>query len=142
MMTDPIVNRKTGQNVSWSEVAKDTDVVDNLARICHEANRAFCETLGDKSQPTWETAPDWQKTSAKMGVTFHLSDTRTPSDSHQAWWSQKKAEGWKWGETKNPDTKEHPCMVPYNELPLEQRFKDYLFHGIVNSYKEYVQKEG
>lgn len=32
-----------------------------IAKVCHEANKAYCETLGDYSQPEWEAAPAWQK---------------------------------------------------------------------------------
>src|SRR5437879_1359495 len=42
--------------------------VEQVAKICHEANRAYCETIGDNSQPTWEKAPQWQKDSAINGV--------------------------------------------------------------------------
>jgi hypothetical protein len=34
---------------------------------------------------------------------------------------------------KNPDAKEHPCFVPYDELPAEQRTKDYLFQAVVRA---------
>ena len=37
---------------------------ENIAKVAHETNRSFCQTLGDWSQPTWENAPDWQKESA------------------------------------------------------------------------------
>ena len=48
---------------------------------------------------------------------------------------QKTAEGWSWGPVKDPERKQHPCMVPYDQLPQEQRAKDYIFRAIVNTYK-------
>jgi len=39
------------------------------------------------------------------------------------------------GETKDPDKKQHPCLVPYNELSKEQQIKDALFTAIVDSFK-------
>ena len=27
-----------------------------IARVCHEVNRAYCQAIGDNSQPTWEDA--------------------------------------------------------------------------------------
>ena len=47
---------------------------EKIAKVCHEANRAYCEALGDYSQTTWEKAPDWQKESAINGVQFHLDN--------------------------------------------------------------------
>ena len=103
-----------------------------IAVVCHEANRALCAGLGDFSQPAWEDAPDWQKDSAIAGVEFNLSNPNAPaSGSHDSWLAQKQNEGWKYGEVKDPEKKEHPCFVPYEELPKEQQAKDHLFKGIV-----------
>lgn len=115
--------------------------VTQVAKICHEANRAYCQTLGDDSQPHWEAAPEWQKNSAMQGVEFHLATLRRgskpiPSLSHENWLKQKRDEGWKFGPVKDPAKKEHPCFVPYDELPLEQKLKDYIFCAIVEAVYE------
>ena len=112
--------------------------IENTAKVCHEAKRAYCQTVGDNSQPSWEDAPQWQKDSAIQGVKFHISHLSTgtepsPSASHDSWLEEKRAAGWKYGAVKNPAAKEHPCFVPYNELPLEQRLKDYIFAAIVKA---------
>lgn len=103
-----------------------------IARICHQANKAYCESLGDFSQQTWEYAPDWQRNSAIQGVEFHSGGYNTPEESHENWMALKIAEGWKYGPVKNAGTKEHPCLVPYAELPVEQKVKDELFQAICN----------
>lgn len=113
--------------------------IEQIAKVAHETNRAFCETIGDTSQPKWDVAPEWQKKSARDGVAFHLAQhamgkTPSPSASHDNWLADKKADGWKYGPVKDPDKKEHPCFVPYNELPVEQRLKDYLFGSIVAAF--------
>src|ERR1700692_2357453 len=93
-----------------------------IARVCHEVNRAYCASQGDLSQPSWETAPPWQRDSAIKGVRFTLDHPDAkPSDSHESWLAEKRADGWKYGSVKNPDAKEHPCFVPYYELPKEQK---------------------
>jgi hypothetical protein len=105
-----------------------------IARACHEVNRAYCASLGDHSQPAWEDAPEWQRTSAIKGVEFTLANPEAgPSASHESWLAEKAADGWKYGPVKNPETKEHPCFVPYDELPVEQKAKDYLFQAVVRS---------
>jgi hypothetical protein len=110
-----------------------------IAMICHEANRAYCKTIGDYTQLRWEEAPLWQRQSAIDGVAFHLAEllqgnTPSPAASHENWLKEKRAEGWKHGPVKNPETKEHPCCVPYEYLPLEQRRKDYIFAGICKAF--------
>lgn len=113
----------------------DYDVL-AIARVCHEANRAYCTSIGDHSQVSWEEAPQWQKDSAVKGVELHLSGEASPEQSHQSWIKEKETTGWKYGATKDPEKKEHPCMVPYSELPLEQKRKDILFGSIVKAFKE------
>ena len=104
----------------------------NIAKVCHEANRAYCESIGDNSQPKWEDAPEWQRSSAEKGVEFNIAHPDAPpSASHDSWLAEKEATGWKFGPVKDPDKKEHPCFVPYAELPVEQRRKDALFKAIV-----------
>ncbi len=64
--------------------------IDQIAAVCHEANRALCEQFADLSQLSWDAAPD-------------------------------------------PIAKTHPCLVPYGELPPEQKAKDELFLSIVRA---------
>lgn len=105
---------------------------EQIAEVCHEANRTYCRLIGDDSQLAWDQAPQWQRNSAIRGVEFALTNPHAPpSAQHEAWFKDKQADGWKYGPVKNPDIKEHPCMVPYTDLPLEQRQKDYLFRAIV-----------
>ena len=111
-----------------------------VAEICHEANRAYCLSIEDFSQPHWVEALDWQKDSAIKGVKFHLANPDAkPSASHDNWLEQKVAEGWVYGEVKNPEKKEHPCCVPYEKLPVIQQIKDYLFSAIVHGLAQFLE---
>lgn len=113
---------------------------ENIAQVAHEINKAFCSSIGDNSQPSWEDAPEWQKSSAINGVQFHIDNPNaSPSASHESWLKQKTDEGWKYGPIKNAETKEHPCFVSYDELPIEQKSKDYLFKQVIHSLKSYIQ---
>ena len=109
--------------------------IGKVARIAHEVNRAYCAASGDDSQVDWDEAPEWQKESAIAGVSAHVDSgfTMTPEQSHESWMAQKVAENWIYGPVKDADKKEHPCMVPYGELPLNQRVKDYLFRAVVHA---------
>lgn len=108
--------------------------IEEIAKVCHEANRGYCKALGDDSQLPWEEAPHWVRTSAINGVRFHLDNPNAgPSGSHENWLKEKEKEGWKYGATKDPEKKEHPCYVPYDQLPKEQQAKDYIFTAIVKT---------
>jgi hypothetical protein len=123
----------------WIDIKKvekmDNSTIEQIARTAHEVNRAYCQATGDDSQPSWEHAPDWQRTSAINGVVAHLAGTLTPEQSHESWLEEKRRDGWKYGSVKNAETKEHPCFLPYAQLPASQRVKDYLFKAVVESYK-------
>lgn len=113
-----------------------------IAQVAHEVNRAYCQSLGDTTQPAWADAPDWQKSSALVGVDMHLAKPdATPEQSHESWLAQKLADGWTWGETKDPKNKQHPCVKPYAELPAEQKAKDFLFRGVVHALKNIPDAE-
>ena len=106
----------------------------SIARVCHEVNAAYCRALGDYSQPNWEDAPEWQQKSAILGAELHLNNPDAgPQASHESWMKQKVEDGWVYGETKDPEAKTHPCMVPFDELPPEQRAKDFIFRGVVHA---------
>lgn len=115
------------------------EAIEQVAKVCHEANRAYCETIGDFSQLSWESSPEWQRDSARNGVKFHFAQhasgiEASPSASHEKWLEQKHAEGWRYGPVKDPVKKEHPCFVAYNQLPREQRRKDYIFAAICKAF--------
>lgn len=102
-----------------------------VAKLCHEANKLWCEFNGDNSQSDWVNAPEWQQESAVAGVKFHLENPGSAaSASHEAWYKYKEADGWTYGPIKDPAKKEHPCMVKFEELPEFQQRKDMLFKGI------------
>lgn len=113
--------------------------IETIARICHEANRALCAATGDDSQKPWEEAEDWQRQSAVAGVKYALESPDAPASAqHDAWCADKLRDGWKYGETKDAEAKTHHCLVPYDELPPEQRAKDHLFKAVVNSLAPFV----
>ena len=106
--------------------------VESVAAICHEANRRYCQELGDDSQKSWEEAPWWQKQSALAGVLFVMRNPGAPpSAAHDEWVKNRAAEGWKYGESKSEEMKIHPSMVAHDKLPKTQQLKDSLFRSIV-----------
>jgi hypothetical protein len=107
---------------------------EHIARICHEANRALCITVEDTSQLSWDEAPEWQKQSAVAGVTYLRENPQATSETlHNNWMADKRRDGWVYGEVKSSVAKTHPCMVPYDQLPKFQQFKDKLFLAIVRT---------
>lgn len=120
--------------------------IEQIACVAHETNRAYCESMGDHSQKPWDESPEWQKDSARNGVRFHLKCHKAgappaASAAHDAWLADKVADGWKFGPVKDAEKKEHPCCVPYEQLPPEQQLKDHLFTSIVAAYVKHCGTE-
>jgi hypothetical protein len=98
------------------------------AQAAHEANRAYCQSIGDDSQVAWGDAPDWQKESAIKGVVFAIDNNfPSPEAMHGSWCAEKLANGWVYGEVKDAEKKTHYCLVDYAALPQAQRKKDDIF---------------
>ena len=105
-----------------------------VAEIVHELNRMYCASLGDTSQLPWAETSEDIKDSAREGVHAIATGRVTgPEKSHENWFQHKANEGWTYGPTKNPETRQHPCMVPFKMLPYDQRIKDVLFFNAVST---------
>lgn len=90
-----------------------------IARVCHEANRAYCAQIGDASQKPWDEAESWQRESAVSGVRYALANPTAPASAqHDVWRQFKEESGWVYGETKDSAAK-------------RQRRKDALFKAVV-----------
>lgn len=111
-----------------------------IAELTHEVNRAYCQATGDLSQLPWNVSPQWQKDSAIMGASAILENpSLSPADMHAKWMEQKVKDGWKYGPVKDSELREHPCMVPYEELPREQQVKDYLFRAVALTAAKHIK---
>jgi hypothetical protein len=115
--------------------------VETIARVCHEANRAWCAAHGDLSQEPWRDAEQWQRDSALEGVQVAFGGA-TPEEQHEAWCVAKERDGWRYGPVKDGDAKTHPCLVPYDRLPGMQRAKDALFGAVVRSLAPVLGLDG
>ena len=110
-----------------------THTAAEIARVCHEANRALQIIQADPgiavSEP-WLDLDEESRRSIIFGVEGVLAGN-DPEESHQAWVEFKLAHGWTLGDVKDLEAKTHPLLVPYDQLPEAARKKDELFIAIV-----------
>lgn len=106
--------------------------VEQIARVCHEANRELQEINGEPVSDSWGFLEEETRESARDGVEAALRGL-TPEQMHENWSAFKIEHGWQYGEVKSLEHKRHPCLLPYDELPPEQRVKDSLFSAIVKA---------
>lgn len=112
----------------------------DVARVCHEANRAYCKALGDHSQEEWQAASDSLRESVIAGVKFFKANPGvSDGEIHEAWQKRSSSrvrdplllEMESNGRLcKVPGAKEQPDMRPFAELPFEERLKYCLFRVI------------
>ncbi len=46
------------------------------------------------------------------------------ADAHEQWAAQRVADGWTWGPQRDDATRQNPCLVPYDQLPDEEKVHD------------------
>ena len=43
---------------------------------------------------------------------------------HEVWSAGRIADGWTYGEVRNDTLKQHPCLIPYEDLPESEKAYD------------------
>ncbi|MBU0607800.1 MAG: hypothetical protein KKI08_07915, partial [Armatimonadetes bacterium] len=58
---------------------------------------------------------------------------------HLGWCAERRSNGWTFAESRNNDRKQHPLLVDWADLPLNQRAKD---HDMVKAIPDLLAKVG
>ncbi|MFC7290369.1 RyR domain-containing protein [Hirschia litorea] len=110
------------------------DQIQIIARVMHEAIRAFQAAHGELPAPHWNQAPKWMKKASVEGVLFKINNPNASvSAQHDQWMETKLKDGWVFGHEKDGKKKTHPLLVPYEKLPFPERQKDALVAAIITS---------
>lgn len=64
---------------------------------------------------------------------------RLAKNIHEVWAKSRMDQGWTYGPTRDDAWKKHPCLIPYEELPEEE--KDYDRNTALGTLK-FVIKQG
>ena len=43
---------------------------------------------------------------------------------HEVWAQNRISQGWSFGEVRNDELKQHPCLIPYEDLSEEEKLYD------------------
>ena len=64
-------------------------------------------------------------TDVKLPEELELLVEQMSKNVHEVWAETRIKQGWKYGEQRNDELKTHPSLVPYEELPEEEKVYDY-----------------
>lgn len=57
---------------------------------------------------------------------------------HEVWAQTRISQGWSYGPVRNDELKQHPCLIPYEELPEEE--KEYDRNTAIGTLKFIIHK--
>jgi hypothetical protein len=107
-----------------------------IAEVAHEAHAQLCEVL----DPEGRWIPSWHELSAEAqvmilsGVEYVQTHPEVGADEiHENWIQDRRAQGWIHGVELDAGLKQHPGMVPFEELPFRDQLKDHMFIAIVTA---------
>jgi hypothetical protein len=139
---DQVVQHFGQQTCNWQQIVETSS--DNLAEFLHNEYNKHYGTHKKWSELT-ETYRDANRTVADhLPVKLASLEYYIPKDpsnwsqqvdltenlelmaelEHNRWYAERKLNGWQYGETRNDNHKIHPCLVPYEQLPEQEKQKD------------------
>ena len=107
-----------------------------MMETIHDVNNAIRVHFGEKADPPLNELSKEVLVGKLNGIKKVIENPGiTPEMMHKEWMDSHIKDGWVYGEVKDFEKKTHPCLIPYEELPENQRLKDRIFVALVNSMK-------
>jgi hypothetical protein len=63
-------------------------------------------------------------TGVKLSPDIHELTELLAKNAHEIWAERRLTEGWRYGQHRDDAAKEHPCLVPYEDLPESEKEYD------------------
>ncbi len=106
-------NARYGNDTKWEQ----------LTETYRDANRGAADNLAIKlaSLSYWipEDPSNW---SQKVDLTENQE--LLAKLEHRRWYAERRLNGWQYGTTRDDNRKIHPCLIPYEQLPENEKDKD------------------
>lgn len=105
-----------------------------IAKVCHSAVKAYCDSLGDIKEHSWDDLPQSDKESLIAYIDLYTENPFIdPKYCHDAWVEFMLYEGWTYGLIENEVNKTHPFVVSYDKLPVKQHVINSIVEAIVKT---------
>jgi hypothetical protein len=60
----------------------------------------------------------------KLSPEIHDLTEALAKNTHEVWAQERLAQGWRFGPERNDRRKEHPSLIPYDDLPEKEKVYD------------------
>jgi len=95
-----------------------------VGRIVHEGQRAFCCATGDPYHVEWDNVSGTRYNNTMLDVLWMSNNPYlTAKELHVLWMDYRTSLGWSYGEKRSDALKQHPCLLPWNDLDSIERCK-------------------
>jgi len=134
----PLYHHKHMKFFTTKYLFMDENAIWNIAKIVWEADKGFVEMASLIEVPHWEEAEDWQRDKVCSDVAYLLEYENAPESAlHDIWVDAMREHGWKHGEKIDKEQHTHPHLLPYNELPIEEKIRNNLMWTLVRKFIGY-----
>lgn len=107
-------------------------VIHEIARVAHEAVCGVRLGFGEGESVPWsDTSPEEKSMASHMVVTIMRRPHLDSEQLHQDYCNDMVAKGWQYGPEHDAAAKLSPLLVPFGQLPVEQRVEDQVFRQVV-----------
>jgi len=110
------------------------NTIERIAEILYEATRREAEWSQRSIVPeAWNDRDDAFRRQFVQVIQNYLTMDKlpTPEEAHDSWVQAYTDMGWVYGPERDPVKKTHPDMVPFDQLPKDERDKDAIFLALI-----------
>jgi hypothetical protein len=106
-----------------------------VGRVVHEATAALKVAFSEPdSMPHWDEAPQIMRDLSVGAVRFRRANPQAaPGAQHSEWVRERTEAGWTYGPVKDSLKKTHPLMVPFEQLPVQEKIKSAVLLSIIDA---------
>jgi len=113
--------------------------VTQIAKIAHEIRSVSIGLFKGKPTIAWDDLNEGVKNYILREVHYWLKNpSASASDSHNEWLRCKTEEGWSFGEENDHENKKHPSIVPYDQIPIQEKMANELIMKTVRLLSEFI----
>jgi hypothetical protein len=117
-------------------------MIEIIAECIYEATRKEAEWSGRSIVPEHWSKRDKKFKKQMIGIIqkyLALKKLPSPKEAHDYWMKAYLDMGWKYGKIKDSKKRTHPDLVPYNQLPKDERDKDAIFLAFIYFIRNFLK---